>query len=111
MLDGLYLNLLIGPAVPVPAPREVVEALTSVEVTSAARQPSGFQLTFQLGPRSPLQKVLLLAGGSVPPVMRVVVFVTLRGKPEVLIDGVITDQQATPAMTSRLRPATARLGV
>src|SRR4051794_27339457 len=95
---------MVGPAVPVPAPREVVEALTSVQVTAAARQPSGFQLTFQLAPRSRLQTLLLLAGGSLPPILRVVVFVTLRGRTEVLIDGVITDHQVSPAVGGQ--PAT-----
>jgi hypothetical protein len=105
VLDGLTLNLLIGPAVPVPAPKAVMDALTAVQVTTAARQPSGFQLTFQLAARSPLLKLLLLAGGSVPPVMRVVAYVTFGGQVEVLIDGVITDHQVaagTPGAPSTL---------
>jgi hypothetical protein len=95
VLDGVILNLLIGPAVPAPAPKAVMDALTSVQVTSAARQPSGFQLTFQLAASSPLMDLLLLTGGSVPPVMRVVIYVTLGGATQVLMDGVITDQQVS----------------
>jgi hypothetical protein len=95
VLDGLILNLLIGPAVPAPAPSIVMDALTAVQVTSAARQPSGFQLTFQLASRSPLLKLLLLVGGSLPPVMRVVIYVAIAGKSEVLTDGVITDHQVS----------------
>jgi hypothetical protein len=95
VLDRVILNLLIGPAVPVPAPKAVMDALTAVQVTSAARQPSGFQLTFQLAARSPLLSLLLLTGGSVPPVLRVVIYVTLGGQTQVLIDGVITDQQVS----------------
>jgi hypothetical protein len=76
----------------VPAPRELIEALSSVQVTTSARQPSGFQLEFLLPPRSPLIPVLLV--GSV--VLRVVLFVTLRGLPIVLIDGFVTDAEVTP---------------
>ena len=92
MLERIDLNLMIGPAVPVPAPRELVEALSSAQVTTSARQPSGFQLEFQLSPRSPLIAVLL-AGSAI---LRVVLFVTLRGLPVVLIDGVVTDSELTP---------------
>ena len=48
MLGGVKLSLLIGP-VPVPAPRAVVEALTSVKVEPArASTQSGFELIFEL---------------------------------------------------------------
>ena len=56
MLPGnAYLTLLIGPAVAVPAPLPVMEALESVQVTSS-RDRSGFQLTFTLSNRSPLHR-------------------------------------------------------
>ena len=45
MLKGVHLTLMIGPAVPAPAPQSVMDALTSVQVTSSKEQ-SGFQLTF-----------------------------------------------------------------
>ena len=48
MLKGVYLTLLVGPVVPLPVPQAVLEALTSVEVTSNTDGPSGFQLTFSL---------------------------------------------------------------
>ena len=54
----------IGP-VPVPAPREVVEALVSVKVEDGSGDTqSGFELTFELPARSPLRTLFLLTGGG-----------------------------------------------
>jgi hypothetical protein len=96
--QGFYLTLLIGPAVPVPAPREVLDALTTVEVTTTAgrRSPSGFQMSFTLSNRSPLHTLFLLAGGGLIPLLRVILVVTLNGSPEVLIDGVVTRVGVAP---------------
>lgn len=98
MIKGIYLTLLVGPAVPVPAPYEVLDALTSVEVHTSAepRAQSGFSLTFTLNNRSPVTPLFLLAGGSIPPIIRVVLFVTLNGTPQGLIDGVVTKTAVTP---------------
>jgi hypothetical protein len=95
MLRGIQLTLLIGPLVPLPAPRPVVEALESIEVTSSATQASGFQLRFALSNRSPLHTVFLLAGGQTP-LLRVMLIVTLNGTPEVLMDGVMTHNEVGP---------------
>jgi len=95
-LDGIALNLLIGPAVPLPAPQVVVDALESAEITSAADR-SGFQLKFRVGPNSPLQTSFLPAGYFDPIVTRVIVIVTLRGLPQVLVDGVVTRHQMQPS--------------
>jgi hypothetical protein len=54
MLKGFYLTLLVGPVVPVPVPKVVLDALKSVQVTVAAGSASGFQLSFTLNNRSPL---------------------------------------------------------
>lgn len=96
MLKGIHLTLLIGPGVPVPVPRDVLEALTSVKVTTSTAGPSGFELTFNLSNRSPLHTLFLVAGGALPPIMRVIVIVTMHGQTEVLIDGVMTKHQVTP---------------
>lgn len=101
MLQGIQLSLLVGPAVPVPAPRSVVDALESATVTADVDRRSGFQLTFALSNRSPLQSMFLLAGGSVPRMIRVVLVATVAGTPEVLIDGVMTDHQVTPGENGR----------
>jgi hypothetical protein len=96
MLKGINLTLMIGPAVPIPVPREVVDALTSVRVTNASGKRSGFELTFDLSNDSPLQTAFLLTSGSLPPVMRVVIVVTINGTPDVIMDGVITNHQISP---------------
>ena len=61
MLKGVYVTLLIGPVVPIPVPQVVLEALTSLEVTSNTGGPSGFQLSFSLNNRSPLHTTFLVA--------------------------------------------------
>jgi len=87
---------MIGPAVPVPVPQEVLDALTSVRVTTAAGRASGFQLTFTLSNSSPLHTLFLLSGGAVIPLVRVVIVATVNGTPEVLMDGVMTHHQIAP---------------
>lgn len=96
MLKGIHLTLLIGPAVPVPVSKEVLDALTSVQVTTTAGQASGFQLKFTLSNRSPLHTLFLLSGGSSIPLMRVMIVVTVNGTSEVLMDGVMTNHEVTP---------------
>ncbi len=96
MLKGIHLTLMVGPAVPVPVPRMVLDALTSVEVTNTTSGPSGFSLSFTLTNNSPLQTIFLLAGGAMPPMIRVVLVATINGVPEVLIDGVMTQHEVEP---------------
>ena len=97
MLKGMHLTLLIGPAVPVPAPRVVLDALQSIEVTVNDTGPSVFQLRFDIDKRSPLETFFLLSAGATPlPILRVIVMVTVGGTPSVLIDGVVTQQQMLP---------------
>ena len=38
MLKGIHLTLMIGPVVPVPVPQRVLDALTSVQVTTTASE-------------------------------------------------------------------------
>ncbi len=92
---------MIGPVVPQPAPQVVLDALTSVQVTTSVGERSGFQLTFTLSNNSPLHTLFLLAGGSIPPILRVILTATVSGTPNVLIDGVVTHQQVTPADAGR----------
>jgi hypothetical protein len=101
MLKGIQVTLMIGPAQPKPVPRAVLEALTSAEVTTDVDGPSGFQLKFALSNRSPLQTLFLLAGGLMPPIIRVVLVATINGSTEVLVDGVMTDHQITPGENGR----------
>ena len=95
MLKGIHLTLLIGPGVPVPAPKVVVDALESAQVTSSIER-SGFQLSFKVGKNSPLITTMLPAGYFDPGITRVIVIVTFKGLPHVLADGMITRQEMSP---------------
>lgn len=96
MFSAAHLTLLIGPlAVPIPAPLPVMEALQRVEVNSS-RDRSGFQITFSMGRNSPLQLALLPAGFFDPMIIRMIIIVTFKGIPHVLMDGVITRQEVQP---------------
>jgi hypothetical protein len=92
MNNGFYLTLMVGPMVPLPVGQDVIDALASVQVnvTSGAKSETGFKLTFNLGKRSPLETLFLVAGSSLPPIIRVVLIATVNGQAEVLIDGVVT---------------------
>ena len=97
MLKGIDLTLMIGPAVPIPVPQSVLDALKSVTVTTTSgTTASGFELSFTLSNRSPLHTIFLLSGGAMPPIMRVVIVATMNGTPNVLMDGVILDHQVSP---------------
>jgi len=93
MLKGISLTLMIGPAVPIPVSREVLEALTEVTITTTSGKSSGFQLTFMLSKRSPLHTIFLLSGGAAIPFVRVVIVVTMNGVTEVLMDGMMTNHE------------------
>lgn len=97
MASGLYLTLLVGPLVALPAPKPIVDALSSVEVTTTATGRSAFQLGFTLSNRSPLQTAFLLAQGGPGVELRVILMVTVNNVPQVLIDGVIRHHEVQPS--------------
>jgi len=99
------LQLLTGPAVPVPAPAFVVDSLREVTVESGSGDAqSGFELVFDVDRKSPLNTLFLLTGGASIPLLRVVVAVTVGGTTEVLIDGVMTHHEiSTGGPTATLR--------
>jgi hypothetical protein len=96
MAGEAHLTLLIGPGVPLPAPAIVTDALESVQITSGTDR-AGFQLVFAAGRKSLLLNALLPAGYLDPIATRVIVIVTVRGLPHVLMDGIVTRQDVTPA--------------
>jgi hypothetical protein len=96
MLKGIYLTLMIGPALPTVAPKMVVDALSGIQVTSS-KERSGFQLTFSVAKDSPLLTTLLPAGLFDPIITRVIIIVTLNGVPNVLMDGLVTNQEFSPS--------------
>jgi hypothetical protein len=96
MASGLYLTLLAGPMVPLPAPKPLIDALTSVEVEVSATGRSGFQLTFTLADNSILQSFFLLTASSPIPLLRVVIVVTLGGLPQAIMDGIVEHHEVVP---------------
>lgn len=99
LLDAGYLLLMIGPVVaPLPAPLPLTEALKSVTVSSGGAR-NAFQLTFHTGKTSPLNLALLPLGFFDPIVTRVVIVMVYRGIPQVLMDGIVTQQHVAPSNT------------
>ncbi len=96
MVKGIYLTLLIGPGVPVPAPKSVIDALVSVQVNTGGER-NGFQLVFNVSKKSPLRQTLLPAGFFDPGITRIILVCTLGGIPNVLIDGIVTRHEVAPS--------------
>lgn len=102
------LKLFVGPAIPLAAPPEVLDALVSAQVTSASGDAPGvFQLVFELDARSPLTTLFLVSGGAPIPLVRVVIAAVLNGQESVLIDGVCTQHSVSAGQS----PGTSRLTV
>jgi hypothetical protein len=95
MAGAIHLSLLIGPIIPIPVPAMMIDALDSVTATSSADANSGFQLRFKINSKSELNTIFLIASGQntsvgTPP-LRVVLLVTINGRPQTLFDGVMTN--------------------
>ncbi len=95
MLKGVHLTLLVGPVIPVPVPKVVLDSLESVEVSSSSGSSSGFQLNFSFTSKSLLNNIFILAAGQnggigLPP-LRIIMVVTIKSQPQVLFDGVMTN--------------------
>ncbi len=96
MLKGIYLTLLIGPAIPVIAPKVVMDALNSIQVTNSSER-NGFQISFSVSKSSVLLTTMLPAGYFDPITTRVIIIATLNGMPNVLMDGLVTNQELAPS--------------
>jgi hypothetical protein len=108
MTSGAEMRLYIGPAVPLPVGKDVLEALVSASVTSASPEAPGvFQLVFDIDRRSPLNSLFLLSGGAPIPMVRVVIAARVNGVESVLIDGVMTNHESSPGQS----PGSSRLSV
>lgn len=96
-LLGLHLNLLIGPTVPVPAPPPLMEALDKVEVQHGDGDYSGFEISFRV---SKGLGGLFAQGLTMSPQLqagsRLIVSVLVGVRPQVLIDGIVTEQELQP---------------
>jgi hypothetical protein len=95
LAKGIQLTIMIGPVVPIPVPQMVINALDSVQVTTAAGSASGFQMSLQFSSKSELNTFFIIAGamnsGPATPPLRVMLIVTLNGTPQPLFDGVMTN--------------------
>jgi hypothetical protein len=96
VLKSVQLTLMMGPIIPVTVPRVVLDSLASVEVQVEDVGQSGFQLVFSIDKQSPLQILFLLTGGLPLLFMRCILVATVNGVANVLIDGVITNNQISP---------------
>lgn len=99
MIRNIHLTLYMGAVVPAPVSSDIINALVSVQVQNNTDSPGGFQLTFSFSSRSTLNTLLILMA-ELGPVIRVVLVTTVNGTPDVLIDGVIGDQQTTSDVQS-----------
>lgn len=93
MIDRITLTLLAGKFLPLPVPSAIVQAVKSVQVTVTSGQRSGFQIVLANSKTSPLSTTMIPLG-LLDPGIRVVVMVTVNGLPNVLMDGIITRQEA-----------------
>jgi len=105
MSNAIHLSLMMGPVVPLPVPAPVIDALEQVQVTHSAGERSGFQLRFKITAHSALNTLFLIAAGQntslgTPP-LRVVLLVTLRGRPQPLFDGVATRMEVQPGQNDQ----------
>lgn len=89
--------MLIGPSVPTPAPPVLLDAFDSIEVTQSDSERSGFQIVFRAGRDSTsFLDFPVTSNPLVRPGNRVILIVTIGAVPEVLFDGIITQQQLNP---------------
>lgn len=98
MAGGVRLTLLLGRAVPVPAPAALVEALDSVEVEHGDGDASGFRLTFHAGRPGGSASIdsAVVASPLLQAFTRVILLVTIGAVPRVLMDGVVTHHTYKP---------------
>jgi hypothetical protein len=74
------------------------ESVQEVEVTHSEEGRSGFQITLQGGRFGPgsRQDYPLLESQLMEPFNRVILIVTIRSSPQILMDGIITQHQLLP---------------
>ena len=99
---GINLTLKLGAQKPKPASRLLMEALQTVEVTHSDQGRSGFQLVFQVGRagKADQRDYQLLQDPLLAPFNRVILIITNSASAQVLMDGIITNQQLSPSIES-----------
>jgi hypothetical protein len=93
---------MIGPTIPLPAPKMIVDALDNIDVTQSDEGRSGFQMTFKFDRMSPagMAAEALIMSPLFSVFSRIVLTVIFKGMPHVLMDGVITNQELSPDVES-----------
>lgn len=99
--SGLRLTLLAGVTLPVPLPLPTVERVRSVTVTESDEDRSVFSIVLEAADAGPELPTPFTSGSPLSPFSRVVVVVTLRAVPQVLIDGIITETRLDPGAGGR----------
>ncbi|HLG14209.1 MAG TPA: hypothetical protein VJH03_06865 [Blastocatellia bacterium] len=94
--SNIRLVLMMGQAVPLPAPSAVMNALSRVEVTNDSHGSDGFQISFNISKSQPMDYDLLQSG-LLTQGTRVIIGVLLGAMPQVLIDGIIAHHQVAPS--------------
>ncbi|MCB9765334.1 MAG: hypothetical protein H6739_36510 [Alphaproteobacteria bacterium] len=98
---GYHLTLQVGPTIPQPAPRAILEAIDSIEVRHSDQGRSGFQIVLRTGrSRTDLIDDPLVIEDLIQPFSRVRIIVTIAGESNVLMDGFITTHQFSPGATA-----------
>lgn len=95
---GINMTLLMGAQVPRPVSRDLVEAIQSVEVTHTVDGRSGFQIVFKAGrgDRRDIQDYRLTRNPLLQVFNRVIITISIGATAQVLMDGIITNQQLSP---------------
>jgi hypothetical protein len=105
MDPGTHLAVFAGPTVPVPLPQPLAARLLTITARETDDARSAFALTFDAGRSgpadfldSPLFTLPALSSGA-----RVSVVVTVRGVPQVMVDGFVTRLEHRPAGAGQSR--------
>ncbi|BAY08532.1 hypothetical protein [Calothrix sp. NIES-2098] len=96
---GINLTLLVGPQKPEFAPRMLIDAIESIEVTHTDRGRSGFQIVFQVGRSQKMdwKDYQLINNPLIQTFNRVIMTISIGAIAQVLVDGIITNLQLTPS--------------
>jgi len=113
MFKGVHLRLLLGPTVPLPAPYEITNAVTSIEIKNTDNGRDGFQITLKIGRQGKGFSLGSIGGQTsklfldfnlvdhplLKPFNRVIIIVTINTLRKVLFDGLITNVQVLASNT------------
>ena len=95
-LLGIRVLVWVGQTVPSPPPPGVLESLSSVRVINDSATGDGFQLSFKLTKQGGADYAVMQSG-ALDVFNRIVIAVVMGVTPEVLIDGIITNQELSPS--------------